>query len=203
MTFWHFPSDWSLWTKNIAPGFISVFSRANGKPQRPIRAKKDIYFLDKAEFIDRGCSLLGMNKGESKVKMGINYGKSSLQMSPKTMVNCYNDFQLHQFSPSGSAVKFSGAKKMLLQASISWRALALTQVFTRAPTTFLHLNRGIPTLLSDSWTSMRDSLTNGWNPGGAFLAAPSSTQRSQLCFFLLLLLLLLLILHVKFELVNL
>ncbi len=28
-----------------------VISRANGKPQRPIRAKKDIYCLDTAEFI--------------------------------------------------------------------------------------------------------------------------------------------------------
>ncbi len=41
-------------------------------------------------------------------------------------------------------------------------------------------------------------------PGGTFLAVPSSTHRSQLCFFLLLhLFLLFLLLHLKFELVNL
>ncbi len=58
-----------------------------------------------------------MNKEESKVKVGINYGKLFLKVSPKTMVDCNNDFKLHQFSPSGSAFKFSGAKRMLLQAS--------------------------------------------------------------------------------------
>ncbi len=56
-------------------GFIFVFSRPNGKPQRPTCAKQDIYCLDTAEFIDRDCSLRGMNKEESKVKVGINYGK--------------------------------------------------------------------------------------------------------------------------------
>ncbi len=77
-------------------GFIFAFSRANGKPQRPIRAKKDIYCLDTAEFIDRVFSLRGMNKKESKVKVGINYGKSFLKVSTRTMVyycnelNCIN-----------------------------------------------------------------------------------------------------------------
>ncbi len=97
-------------------GFIIVFSRANGKPQRPIRAKKDIFCLDTAEFIDRACSLRDMNKEESKAKVGINYGKSFLKVSPKTMFYYYNDFKLHQSSPSGSVCKFSGAKRMLLQA---------------------------------------------------------------------------------------
>ncbi len=72
-------------------GFIFVFSRANGKPQREIRAKKDIYCLGTAEFIDRVWSLRGMNKEDSKVKVGINYGKSFLKLSPKTMVDYYND----------------------------------------------------------------------------------------------------------------
>ncbi len=40
-------------------GFIFVFSRANGKPQRPNRAKKDIYCFDTAEFIDRTLQSLG------------------------------------------------------------------------------------------------------------------------------------------------
>ncbi len=95
-------------------GFIFVFSRGNGKPQRPIRAKKDIYCFDTAEFIDRVCSLRGINKEESKVKVGLNCGKSFLKVSPKTMVDYYNNFKLHQFSPSGSTFKFFGAKRMLL-----------------------------------------------------------------------------------------
>ncbi len=45
-----------------------------------------------AELIDRVCSLRGMNKEESKVKVGINYGKSFLKVSPKTMVGYYDDF---------------------------------------------------------------------------------------------------------------
>ncbi len=48
--------------------------------------------------------------------MGINYGKSFLKVPTKTMFDYYNDFKLHQSSPSGSASKFSGAKKTLLQA---------------------------------------------------------------------------------------
>ncbi len=63
-------------------GFIFAFSRANGKPQRPIGAKKNIYSLDTAEFIDRVCSLRGMNKEESKVKVGVNYGESFLKVCP-------------------------------------------------------------------------------------------------------------------------
>ncbi len=55
-----------------------------------------------------------MNKEESKVKVGINYGKLFLKVSSKTMVDCYN--KLHQSSPSGSAFKFFRAKRMLLQA---------------------------------------------------------------------------------------
>ncbi len=57
-----------------------------------------------------------MNKEESKVKVGINYGKLFLKLSPKTMGDYHNDFKLYQSSPSGSAFIFSGAKRMLLQA---------------------------------------------------------------------------------------
>ncbi len=46
-----------------AQGFIGglffVFSRANGKLQRPIRVNKDIYCLDTAEFINRVDSQSG------------------------------------------------------------------------------------------------------------------------------------------------
>ncbi len=63
-------------------GFIFAFSRANGKPQRPIRAKKDVYSLDTAEFIDRVCFLRGLNKEESKVKVGVSYGESFLKVCP-------------------------------------------------------------------------------------------------------------------------
>ncbi len=59
--------------------FTFVFSRANRKPQRPIGAKQDIYCLDTAEFIVRDCSLRGMNEEESKLKVGIKYGKVFLQ----------------------------------------------------------------------------------------------------------------------------
>ncbi len=48
--------------------------------------------METALFIDRVCSLRDMNKEESKVKVGINYGKSFLKVSPKTMVDYYNDF---------------------------------------------------------------------------------------------------------------
>ncbi len=95
-------------------GFIFVFSRANGKPQRPIRAKKDIYCLDTAEFIDKVRSLRGMNKEESKVKVGVNYGDSFLKVClprqwPITTMtlDCINPLQL---------ALFSGSKRMLLQA---------------------------------------------------------------------------------------
>ncbi len=57
-----------------------------------------------------------MNKEESDVKVGINYGKSFLELSPKTMVDYHNAFKLYQSSPSGAAFKFSGAKRTLLQA---------------------------------------------------------------------------------------
>ncbi len=76
----------------------------------------NIHCLDTTEFIDKVCSLRGMNKEESKAKVGINYGKPFLKVSSKTMVDFYNDFKLHQSSPSGSAFKFSPAKRMLLQA---------------------------------------------------------------------------------------
>ncbi len=97
-------------------GFIFVFSRANGKPRRPIRTIEDIYCLNTTKIIDKVCSLLSMNKEESKIKGGINRCKSFLKVFPKAMVDYYNDFKLHQSSPSGSAFKFFGAKRMLLQA---------------------------------------------------------------------------------------
>ncbi len=53
-----------------------------------------------------------MNKEESKVKVEINYGKSLLKVCPKTMVDYYNDFEMHQSSPSGSSFRFSGAKRI-------------------------------------------------------------------------------------------
>ncbi len=41
-----------------ASHFASVDGvQGNGNPQRPIRAKKDIYCLDMAEFIERVCAL--------------------------------------------------------------------------------------------------------------------------------------------------
>ncbi len=72
--------------------------------------------MDAAEFIDKVCVLRRMNKEKLKVKVGISYGKSFLKVSPKTKIDYYNDFKLHQSSPSGSAFKYSGAKRMLRQA---------------------------------------------------------------------------------------
>ncbi len=43
--------------------------------------KTVIYCLDMANFIDRVCSLRGMNKAESKIKVGIDYGKLLLKVS--------------------------------------------------------------------------------------------------------------------------
>ncbi len=96
--------------------YIFVFRHANGKPQLPICAKKDIYCLDMAEFIDRVCFLRGINKDKSKVKMMINYGKWFHKVSPKTTADYCNDFEMHQSSLSGSAFKFSCTKIMMLQA---------------------------------------------------------------------------------------
>ncbi len=75
--------------------------------------KKEIYCLDTAEFIDRIYSLWGMSKEELKVKVEINYGKLFLKMSPKTTVDHSNDLKLHQSPLSGSAFKFSRAKRMM------------------------------------------------------------------------------------------
>ncbi len=47
-------------------------------------------------------------------------------MSPKTMVGYYNDFTFHQSSPPGSALRFSGAERMLLQAPethLNWQEI--------------------------------------------------------------------------------
>ncbi len=114
-----------------------------------------------------------------------------------TRFYCWVYFRLHPYKWK-SSLAISNPKGHLLLPNFM---MTLTQVLTRAPTIFLHPIHGLPALLSDSWASMRDS---GWNLGGNFLAAPSSTQRGQLCIFLLLflffLLLPLLLLHFKFEL---
>ncbi len=77
---WHFPVKMQLEKLcsfireyvifKFIVGFIFVFSRSNGKLQRPIRAKKDITCLDTAELINRVCSLRSMNREESNVKVG-------------------------------------------------------------------------------------------------------------------------------------
>ncbi len=59
---------------------------------------------------------MGHEQGRVESKVGINYGKLFLKVSPKTMVDYYNDFKLYQYSPLGSIFKFSVAKMMLLQA---------------------------------------------------------------------------------------
>ncbi len=94
-----------------------------------------------------------------------------------TMVDYYNDSKLHQSSSSGSAFKFSGAKRMLLQAPkthlnrqeivyfanindildyIFTGSLEMPNLMTgisshvSTTTTFLHPYQGIPKLPSDS-----------------------------------------------------
>ncbi len=47
-----------------------------------------------------------MSKDESKAKMGINFGKSFLEVPPKTTVDYCNDFKLHQFSPWALPLSF-------------------------------------------------------------------------------------------------
>ncbi len=85
-------------------GFIVVFSRVNRKPQWSIRAKKDISCLDTAEFIEMGCSLRDMNKDESKVKVGIDYGKSFLKVSSNGQLlqrlNCFRPLRRTLFLSS-------------------------------------------------------------------------------------------------------
>ncbi len=99
--------------QGFTAGYIFVFVRTNEKLQR---SNSCIYCLDVAKFIERVCSLGGMNEDESKVKVGIDYGKSFLIVSPKMTVDYCNEFHLHESSPSGSAFKFFVAKRMLLQA---------------------------------------------------------------------------------------
>ncbi len=83
-------------------GIIFVFSRANGTPQWPIRAKKDIYCLDRADLIDRVCYIWGINNDVSKVKVWIAYGKLFLKVSHKTAFDYCNDLKLLQSSPPSS-----------------------------------------------------------------------------------------------------
>ncbi len=168
-----------------------------------------------------------MNKEESKVKVGINYGKLFLKVSPKTMVDCYNDFRLHQYSPSGSAFKFSRAKRMLLLApethlnrhEIVYLAKIneiVDYIFTGG-LEMPNLMTGIGSHASTHPCTDYISASKSWDPYAPprllnfyarqfekwiktwrnFLAALSETQRRQLCIFLLLLL------HLKFELINL
>ncbi len=62
-----------------------------------------IYCLDTADCIDRVRPLRGINKDESKIKVGIDYGKSFLKVA-LTITNDYcNNFESRQSSPSGSA----------------------------------------------------------------------------------------------------
>ncbi len=61
------------------------------------------FFSDTVEFIDRVCSLRGMNKEVSKVNVGINCGKPFLNVSPTIKVDCCNGFNLHQSSLSASS----------------------------------------------------------------------------------------------------
>ncbi len=147
---------------------------------------------------------------------------------PKTMIDHNNDFRLHQSSPSGSAFKFSGAKRMLLQApethlnrqEIVYLAKIndiLDNIFTGG-LEMSNLMTGISSHASTQPYVYYISAPKPWDPDAPhrlltfysrqfdkwmksrrnLLAAPISTQRSQLCFFLLLLLL-----HLKFELVHL
>ncbi len=97
-TGWHFTVLYLVF--RIAEGapefnvaFSLAFSRAKGKPQRPIRAKKDIYCLDTAEFIGRVYSLRRMSKDDSKYHVGNAYGKLSLKVPPKTTVDSCNGFK--------------------------------------------------------------------------------------------------------------
>ncbi len=210
-------------------GFSFVLSRANGTPQRPIRAQKDIYCLDTAEFIDRVCSLRDMNKRESKVKVGINYGESFLkvcaprQWSTTTMtLNCINP--LRRALPLSFRVR-KGCRFMH-QRHINRQEIVylakINEILDYIFTGGLEMPNLMTGIISNASThpyAYYISASKSWDPEAPlrvlnfyarqfdkgikswrhFLAAPSLTQRSQLCFFLLPLLLL----YLKFKLVNL
>ncbi len=97
-------------------GFIFAFNRASRKPPRSIGVKNGHYCLVTTEFIDRVCSLRGMNSERSTVKVGIDYGKSTLKVSLTITDDYYSGFESRQFSPSVSAFKLSGAKRTMLLA---------------------------------------------------------------------------------------
>ncbi len=82
-------------------------------------SKTVIYCLGTTEFIDRVCSLRGMNKERSKVKVGIDYGKSTLKVSLTITDDYYSGFDSRQFSPSVPAFKLSCAKRTTLLAVLS------------------------------------------------------------------------------------
>ncbi len=138
-----------------------------------------------------------------------------------------------QSTPSLPSLPFSGAKRMLLQAlgtrlnrqEIVYLAKIneiLGYIFTGG-LEIPNLMTGISSHASTYLCAYYISVSKSWDPDAPlrpltfyerqfdkwmkswrnFLAAPSSTQRSQLCFFLLLLLFLPLLLLLKLELVNL
>ncbi len=57
-----------------------------------------------------------MKKDQSKIKVGIDYGKSFLKVSLTITDDYCNNFESRQSSPLGSAFKLSGAKRTMLLA---------------------------------------------------------------------------------------
>ncbi len=53
-----------------------------------------IYSLDTADFIYRVCSPRGMNKRESKLKVGVDYAESFLKVSLTITDDFCNNFEL-------------------------------------------------------------------------------------------------------------
>ncbi len=161
-----------------------------------------------------------MNKEESKFKVEINYGKSFLKVSPKTMVDYFNGFKLHQSSPSGSAFNFAGVKRVLLQVpQIHLNRQEIAKIIEIVDNVFTgslkipNLLTGIGSHTSNHPRAYYISASKSWDPDAPlrlmnlyarefdkwmktwrnFLAAPSPIHRSQFCFFLLLHLFLLLL----------
>ncbi len=67
--------------------------------------------MAKAKFIEGVCSLRGMNKDESKIKLGIDCDKSFLDVSLKA-----TDDYCVKPSPSGPAFRLSCAKRIMKEA---------------------------------------------------------------------------------------
>ncbi len=99
--------------------FLDLFSSSNVQKENhhgQLVPKTVIYCLDLTDFIDRVCSLRGLNKAVSKIKVRIDYGKLFLKVSLTISDDYYNNFESCLSSPSGSAFKLSGAKKTMLLA---------------------------------------------------------------------------------------